>query len=445
MKTKPQTLKRGFVPNEVHSALKSDVEIYKNSVVAPVPSGLLTQQRQPQHGISDTKLLQFFKDAGETKENTSKVVGENREPLPVWHITNEDFTKFETSKSRQNADIPAFFFATNKEDWKDMGSKAMPVFLNLRNLVEKPDANMQGSTVKEQLLEKGVDGTYVTEDGQVVEYAAFSPTQIKSATDNVGTFDNENEDIRFRMSDEADNEAINKQFNNELQQQIEGKLPKGHIYKLGYPSEKHLASGIADFPMEMSANTLEIKSSTDYKSQHPFDLEDVKDLPFHIHNPITIFNSEEMNGRKVILTKLTDKKGNNFIAILGVKKLRGRNYIEVNSIISLYAKDSAVRIGKWFDSEKHIGTNLLNWVDKNKALGWLANHSSNVNAVGLSAKRITNIIQEFENPTIEDKKDVRLRNLDQAGFYSTVEDALERLPLEKGTPDQMKAMLHKNG
>ena len=58
---------------------------------------------------------------------------------------------------------------------------------------------------------------------------------------------------------------------------------------------------------------------------------------------------------------------------------------------------------------------------------------------------VTNIIQEFENPTIEDKKDVRLRNLDQAGFYSTVEDALERLPLEKGTPDQMKAMLHKNG
>ncbi|HRW98399.1 MAG TPA: hypothetical protein P5280_02860 [Cyclobacteriaceae bacterium] len=52
---------------------------------------------------------------------------ENGEPLPVWHITNEDFTKFEASKARQNADIPAFYFATNKDDWKDMGSKAMPV------------------------------------------------------------------------------------------------------------------------------------------------------------------------------------------------------------------------------------------------------------------------------------------------------------------------------
>ena len=32
-------------------------------------------------------------------------------------------------------------------------------------------------------------------------------------------------------------EEINIQFNNELQQQIEGTLPKGHTYNLGYPRE----------------------------------------------------------------------------------------------------------------------------------------------------------------------------------------------------------------
>ena len=62
---------------------------------------------------------------------------------------------------------------------------------------------MQGSTVKERLLEKGVDGTYVTEDGQVVEYAAFYPTQIKSATDNTGEFNPDNNDIRYRKLDQA--------------------------------------------------------------------------------------------------------------------------------------------------------------------------------------------------------------------------------------------------
>ena len=71
------------------------------------------------------------------------------------------------------------------------------------------------------------------------------------------------------------------------------------------------------------------------------------------------------------------------------------------------------------------------------------------NYESIDERKITNESRygytRIENPTIEDKKDIRLRNLDQAGFYSTVEDALERLPQEKGTPDQMKAMLHKNG
>ena len=80
--------------------------------------------------IKDKRLISIL------QTNSSKVVDENGEPHPVWHITNEGFTSFEASKSRQNADIPAFYFATNKDDWKDMGSKAMPVFLNLRNPVE---------------------------------------------------------------------------------------------------------------------------------------------------------------------------------------------------------------------------------------------------------------------------------------------------------------------
>ena len=165
------------------------------------PNGKRTNLNERQWLQVRTKAFkEWFGDWENDPKNASKVVNENGEPLPVWHITNEDFTKFETSKARQNADIPAFYFATNKEDWKDMGKRAMSVFLNLRNPVEKPDANMQGSTVKERLLEKGVDGTYVIEDGQVAEYAAFFPNQIKSAADNVGTFDNENEDIRFRIN-----------------------------------------------------------------------------------------------------------------------------------------------------------------------------------------------------------------------------------------------------
>jgi hypothetical protein len=89
----------------------------------------------------------------------------------------------------------------------------------------------------------------------------------------------------------------------------------------------------------------------------------------------------------------------NFIAVIYVRKVGGSNYIEVNSVISLYPKDSAGRVVKWFDSEKAQLTEkgekpLLEWADKEKAFRWLADHSSNVNAVGLSPKRIANIIQK---------------------------------------------------
>lgn len=154
-------------------------------------------------------------------------------------------------------------------------------------------------------------------------------------------------------------------------------------------------------PIELSSRTLEVKSSKDYKSNHPFDLNSVKNLPIAIQRPVAIFDSEYEDGRKVILTELKDGKGHSIIAVLGLRKLRGRNYAEVNSIISLYGKDSSVRIANWFDSKNPNGLgldkNLCRWADTKKASEWLTNNASNVHSVGLSLKRIAKVINSFEN------------------------------------------------
>ncbi|MDR3118284.1 MAG: hypothetical protein LBU44_02515, partial [Mediterranea sp.] len=218
---KPQTIKRGFVPNELHSTFVSDVEIYKNSAIAPVPSGLLTRPRQPQSGITktannltdaatngakdvsgviDTKLQQFFEKAREARENSSKALDENGEPLVLYHYTSENFTVFDPKEARQNADLPSFYFSANRTDWKDMGNRVISAFLNIRNVTEKPNAAMRGAEAKASLREKGFDGTIITEDGEIVEYAAFDPNQIKSATSNNGNFDNQSDDIRFQFA-----------------------------------------------------------------------------------------------------------------------------------------------------------------------------------------------------------------------------------------------------
>ena len=164
----------------------------------------------------------------------------------------------------------------------------------------------------------------------------------------------------------------NKRFNEELEKQIDGTLPKGHVYQLGKPSSALRYAGIEDLPIELSSETLETKSSVDYKSDHPFNLESVKNLPIAIQRPVAVFDSENRNGRKVILTELNDEKGHPFIAVLGLRRLRGRNYAKVNSIVSLYGKDSAVRIAKWFDSKNKNGlgldVDLCKWADTKKRL-----------------------------------------------------------------------------
>jgi hypothetical protein len=157
-------------------------------------------------------------------------------------------------------------------------------------------------------------------------------------------------------------EEINSQFNNELQLQIDGKLPKGHIYKLGKPEEILQSAGIPDLLIEATAKTLAEKSNPNYKNPHPFDLSEVKNLPKAIQNPIMIFDSKTRKYSKVILTELKSK-GINFVVAMEINHKKGanKNVIEVNSIRSLYPKDQIKDIFNW------LKYGLLRYVNKKKA------------------------------------------------------------------------------
>jgi hypothetical protein len=199
--------------------------------------------------------------------------------------------------------------------------------------------------------------------------------------------------------------TINSCFNEELQRQIEGKLSKGHVYQLGMPSNA-LLSRLENLPIQLRATTLNLKSATDYIHSHPFDLVQIKNLPQALSAPIAVFESETNFSRTVVLTELKNNSGSNFIAIIDVQRLAGRQVYEVNNIISLYPKASNDRILRWFDgkNDKEIGRDLLCWVDTQKALNWLSNASSNVSRLGSPIKRIAKIIQDFQNPKFLEEK-----------------------------------------
>ncbi|MDE7393531.1 MAG: hypothetical protein K2M80_03540, partial [Muribaculaceae bacterium] len=158
-----------------------------------------------------------------------------------------------------------------------------------------------------------------------------------------------------READAEQLERVNRRFNEELQQQVDGTLPKGHIYQMGMPGETLRAAGVEDLPIELSAERLATKASESYKSNHPFDLGAVTGLVEAINNPIAVFDSATRSGVKVILTTLQYKGQNFVVALEAQKRNTGKSHaVEVNNILSLYPKEGV--------------EGILNWINKGKML-----------------------------------------------------------------------------
>ncbi|MEG2282804.1 MAG: hypothetical protein RSB93_06205, partial [Rikenellaceae bacterium] len=201
---------------------------------------------------------------------------------------------------------------------------------------------------------------------------------------------------RFR-ADESDPKQINERFNRELEAQVEGTLPKGHIYSLGKPSAILESAGVPMLDIELSSSILHTKASDGYINSHPFDLSGIKNLPNAINAPIAVFDSKTQFSSKVILTELKNNNHNVIVAMKVNASPQGYNkHIVINSIRSIYPKDNIKDVINWINRG-----DLLLYIDKNKILEWITQQQSNSADVAIPYKDFnvaTNIIQNFENP-----------------------------------------------
>jgi hypothetical protein len=193
----------------------------------------------------------------------SKVVDADGKPLVVYHATSDDFDSFDPSQDRREngliffAEDSANAEATRFFDKRE-ATQVMPVYLQIKKMfnglqgvpkelqnwilsnknnlkkelnqyeqdwglalsaldyLDKDDTGnfnpknyikaiasgeWQAIEASKSLINKikelGYDGIKMYEDGNT--YAVFKPTQIKSATGNIGTFDATNPDIRYSL------------------------------------------------------------------------------------------------------------------------------------------------------------------------------------------------------------------------------------------------------
>ena len=199
-------------------------------------NSLASSDQRNNYTISELHALVKQHDKNFKPTEASKVVNEDGTPKIVYHGTTSNFTTFDTQRfnTRENSGdyVGEGFFFTDKESTaKKYGSSVMPVYLNLRNpliintendgkkfrstflnMYQKGNKELRDliggdydyfsimkenpSAIRQELQRRGYDGLI---DNLYGQYAVFNSEQIKSATDNIGTFDKNNADIRYSI------------------------------------------------------------------------------------------------------------------------------------------------------------------------------------------------------------------------------------------------------
>ena len=194
------------------------------------------------------------------------------------------------------------------------------------------------------------------------------------------------EGIRYRRGQEL--QEVNERFNEELQAQIDGTLPKGHVYSLGMPSDILRSAGIPNLPIELTASRVSLKSG---QEKHPFPIKILSNLPQMLQKPIAVFHYGDKAMNVIVEIEYEGRD-----LLVGLVLNQDRNGIEIHSVRGLFPKDTA----KW-----------LNWITQGKAIYLnkeiiqtkITQQRTNLADVGhLNLDDLAKVIKEFENPNIEE-------------------------------------------
>lgn len=227
-----------------------------------------------------------------------------------------------------------------------------------------------------------------------------------------------------KTAPEESAEEVNERFNNELCG-LTADNADNVVLSLGRPSKVLLSAGVENKPMTLYGNKV-IKKMR----KHGFALEELRNLPRAVADPIAVFNNYGKNGNRSILTELKTRRGN-FLVSVNIGK--GAD-VDFNIVSSVFGKGSG-NVADW------INKGYMTYVDKEKALNYL--HHSALRAVTSDSSRLSSedpavlshqsapiaataanaefssaakVVENFENPKSESKNDILFRDGDAKDY-----------------------------
>ena len=197
--------------------------------------------------VRTPEFKEWFGDWENDPTNASKVVDENGEPMVVYHgtsVSSRRFFKFKDGAPNWftpseyyakaftfDEDIPVMYpsFIKIKKTLRlgyidgdvtsgkvrslslDTGiSESSIRYIGSKERADKVYQITNSPLFKREAMALGYDGMMAFEGG-VDSFAVFSPSQIKSATENTGSFDGMNDDIRYSSHDAVEQEEYDMQ------------------------------------------------------------------------------------------------------------------------------------------------------------------------------------------------------------------------------------------
>lgn len=244
--------------------------------------------REQQRQVATPEFKRWFMD--------SKVVDEEGKPLVVYHGTDEKFNAFDMSKGRANMDIQGAFFSPYELDAEGYGENVGAYYLSIQNPADESTAykalnrfkgqNNAGIKAREYLQKQGYDGVYNGYD----EYIAFEPTQIKSAKNNVGTFDPFNPDVRYSLKETDEDVRKQVDLTRELMEETGG-------YRLTQEDAERVMKRVAkEFGSQTDASELaaDFARVMEYARQQNADMDQVDNELLSIADKM-IANSQQLD------------------------------------------------------------------------------------------------------------------------------------------------------
>lgn len=201
--------------------------------IADIPNGVLLNTEgltddTSAINISISDLFNLVKqyDADFQPKSVNKdLLNEDGTPKVVYHGTNADFEVFDITKNKVITFGNGFYFGENKkivsEFYAKDNGRVIEAYLNVNNpfIINQEELtdidsvveviggalgidNLTIEGVRDVLKSSGYDGLHYknAQKGNDI-WVAFDPEQIKSATNNIGTFNRENADIRYSDRD----------------------------------------------------------------------------------------------------------------------------------------------------------------------------------------------------------------------------------------------------